>query len=660
MLALTSALLPLGYGTHGGGPDTKVMGADIVFPPFVREWPAVLRYAVTEYEGLNGLIQRTRMYNGFPLGPTIRVKPGETFQIRLENALPDMAFDTSAIHNMYKGFHITNMHTHGLHVSGKDPGDNPLVEVHPGESRTYTYHVPDSHMPGTHWYHPHQHGSTAVQAGGGASGLLIVDDPPGYLPPQIEALEEMQFLLLHMAMPELTAIAKQAEVSCQEIGGTVEQCKDDVWAAGPVAGNQTNIVVVNGQPEPTVRMKANVWYRWRVLFAAVSSWLELSITCEWKLLSKDGIYLNVAPRDINVAWIGPGARADLLVNCPAGTHTVTSQPTPREDTEVHGEHGRRMTEGHGEAGSGGGGPPPGAGIVGSEMSDGIAQDIMTVIATDEGDEKCELPTFEVNRPCYLVDLTKTTPTANIPYVFGPGIQVNNRQFHSATDYDHVIDVGHVYEYNLKGVHVHPFHMHVYPYQIADWGETENPSTSDGFFMPGDWHDTLLTTNKWTNVRLQTEKYTGTVVSHCHILAHEDLGMMVVGYVNGEEGTVWEGAREIDPTCYRGATFAPSRILPSNPGTCVAPELTTEEQEGAESGEGGDSWYNVAMGEAECDNGCLGGIIGGCVALLLIVLWLGGALPVCPSPCQPKPAAPKAVELSKPTPAAVTSTTTEGV
>jgi hypothetical protein len=145
------------------------------------------------------------------------------------------------------------------------------------------------------------------------------------------------------------------------------------------------------------------------------------------------------------------------------------------------------------------------------------------------------------------------------------------QWHDGVTYDHTVEVGKVYDFSLQGVHVHPFHLHVNPFQIVSWGDTETVDDSDGWFAIGDWQDTLLSKNKWTNVRFQTDYFAGKMVSHCHILAHEDLGMMAVGLVTGTDGTVWDGARTIDPTCYRTAEFAPPTII--SEGDCPVPMAT---------------------------------------------------------------------------------------
>ena len=50
-----------------------------------------------------------------------------------------------------------------------------------------------------------------------------------------------------------------------------------------------------------------------------------------------------------------------------------------------------------------------------------------------------------------------------------------------------------------------------------------------------------------NMRFQADQFTGHMVQHCHLLFHEDQGMMAQYDVHGKEGAIWDGAREVDPT-----------------------------------------------------------------------------------------------------------------
>ncbi len=51
-----------------------------------------------------------------------------------------------------------------------------MVGIQPGAEYTHAFVVPCDHAGGTHWYHAEQHGTTALQIGGGAVGMIVVDD----------------------------------------------------------------------------------------------------------------------------------------------------------------------------------------------------------------------------------------------------------------------------------------------------------------------------------------------------------------------------------------------------------------------------------------------------------------------------------------------------
>ncbi|TWU10080.1 multicopper oxidase domain-containing protein [Allorhodopirellula heiligendammensis] len=140
-------------------------------PLIVNDNPVVLAKA--------GVIDaRLRSYEGRPVGPTLRVKPGEILRVRLKNQLPpeDPSEHPDDINTPHE-FNTTNLHTHGLHVSPVGNGDNVLLSVGPGEEFIYEITVPEDHVAGTFWYHAHRHGSTAIQVSSGMAGALIVDSP---------------------------------------------------------------------------------------------------------------------------------------------------------------------------------------------------------------------------------------------------------------------------------------------------------------------------------------------------------------------------------------------------------------------------------------------------------------------------------------------------
>ena len=117
------------------------------------------------------------------------------------------------------------------------------------------------------------------------------------------------------------------------------------------SGTAVNVVLINGQYQPTISLAANRWYRWRTVFAAVDAVLEPMLTgCELKLLAKDGIYLHQAPRDVTLGFLGPGNRADLLVRCAAaGTYAFMSNAIRRRQLQRGGGGGGLAGGGAGNA-----------------------------------------------------------------------------------------------------------------------------------------------------------------------------------------------------------------------------------------------------------------------------------------------------------------------
>lgn len=116
----------------------------------------------------------TRSYNGTIPGPTFIVRPGDVVRIKLIN---DLGANDGALTplNSFHDANITNLHLHGPHV---DPNEDDvfLKVLSEGDFHQYVYHIPNDHAPGTHWYHPHHHGSGSLQIKGGLAGAFVVED----------------------------------------------------------------------------------------------------------------------------------------------------------------------------------------------------------------------------------------------------------------------------------------------------------------------------------------------------------------------------------------------------------------------------------------------------------------------------------------------------
>ncbi len=120
----------------------------------------------------------TATYDGNLVGPTIKVHKGDHLRITVENQLHAVfcGLKPSVIAEDFpREFCVTNLHTHGLHISPKDPADNLYTSIYPGGSHQFEYQIPKNHPSGTFWYHPHRHGSVAMQLTGGMAGALIIE-----------------------------------------------------------------------------------------------------------------------------------------------------------------------------------------------------------------------------------------------------------------------------------------------------------------------------------------------------------------------------------------------------------------------------------------------------------------------------------------------------
>jgi FtsP/CotA-like multicopper oxidase with cupredoxin domain len=283
-------------------------------------------------------------------GPTIVCEQGKELVLELTNKLKQQpAQDTyTRVANQFRHPDLTNLHTHGMHISPhghttSNTSDNVLLVVQPadwsgtglpGQSRTYRYQVPADHMPGTLWIHPHVHGSSAIQVGGGAAFALLIKDPPDYLPAQVAAAPDkvmvVQYLVGGMNRFEsLNTIARESgdhefklerNLDFKTVPGAKGKCshsttvsnKSYKWSEAILDPNRVppkqsecaaDFHTLNGQIQPVLTLEQGKWERWRFINAGWTlERLALTIndkngeTCDIELLAKDSIYIRNFPR----------------------------------------------------------------------------------------------------------------------------------------------------------------------------------------------------------------------------------------------------------------------------------------------------------------------------------------------------------------------------
>lgn len=338
-------------------------------------------------------------------GPTISVTPGETYVLTFKNLLPYQ--EPSPVHNEFKDPNITNIHTHGLHVSPETPSDDITRLINGGYCGDYVYEIPWDHMGGTLWYHAHHHGSTYLQVSTGAFGLLIVDDSQDGIPANVAGMTERQ-----LAVGYLDPL----------VAGT----GGDTLVSGTLAPTWT----VNGGVGGNFCTPANEWQHWRVLLAdrdARTKTLSVGAGCEVALLARDGVWRTVAPLVLsnNSIDLTGASRADLAVRCSADSTLNVNNTT----------------------------------VANIFADDTLAADTMVGPWSDGATGG----TWSAVRPAYLRDLRGETQVENISINMGARTISGSKWDPDVPNL--IIPAGSVQELTIKGATQHPYHQHVYHVQM---------------------------------------------------------------------------------------------------------------------------------------------------------------------------------------------------
>ena len=226
-------------------------------------------------------------YNeGLP-APTLVLNPGDTLNIKLVNS-------TSM---------ITNLHTHGFHVSPSGNSDNPFIEIDSGKIFQYKIKIPKTHPSGTFWYHPHHHMFVAKQTSAGLAGAIIIEDAIDRQP----EFKNSSDRVLMFADPRI---------------GT-DSSVMDTYMMDQAHGRLGDYLLINGQLTPQIISKPGVPERWRILNACSSRYLDLSVeSAQIWLIATDGGRLP-EPIQVDTLVLVPGQRAEVLINPVIdGTHRI--------------------------------------------------------------------------------------------------------------------------------------------------------------------------------------------------------------------------------------------------------------------------------------------------------------------------------------------------
>ncbi len=430
-------------------------------------------------------------YGGQVPGPLLRLSPGDSLQIKLDNQLPGSSSQQQStagnsehsVHKLQAGqTDLTNMHTHGLHVSPAGNSDNVFLEAGSGQSIDYKIDIPSNHWGGLNWYHPHRHGTVFSQVASGMAGPLIISGEIDQVPEVADATE--QILVLQNIRP--TAAALKAQRAPDHSAKKLSM----VAASNPF--------VTNGVVNPTLEMNPGEVQRWRILNAdAVNEYvLQLrdangqTVKGGLNVLAFDGLTL---PRMLTMDKrnIVPGNRFDILVQAPKSEGTFT--------------------------------------LVGAQAPNFRTGDITFLTVNVSGKPRSMSLPRERALPAALSPIKAEEVNRKREIVYGgptvggrSPMTINGLSFNDGNPDTQVVQLGDVEEWTIHNKSVpdnpHFFHIHTNPYMVV--GINGEPDTA-----PAYWDVFSIPTGGSITVRMRFTDFAGKTVQHCHLLPHEDAGMM---------------------------------------------------------------------------------------------------------------------------------------
>ena len=248
-------------------------------------------------------------FDGKASAPVIRVWPGDTLKIEYVNELPKIANEPCAIepcHNM------TNLHFHGLEVSPHAPQDDVLdMMAMPGETLRYAVQIPTDHPPGLYWYHTHPHGESHRQALDGMSGALVIEGIESYFP-ALAGLPERVLVVRGRSIehdPQSGNLMKRVALGSYDCGGESEAPEE--------------VFTVNGSVRPQIEIAPGERQFWRLVNASADRYLDLQLEGQtFEIVAMDGMPIaqhdpNHRTRVTGHVLLPPAGRLEAIVTGPA-------------------------------------------------------------------------------------------------------------------------------------------------------------------------------------------------------------------------------------------------------------------------------------------------------------------------------------------------------
>jgi FtsP/CotA-like multicopper oxidase with cupredoxin domain len=464
----------------GGGPP--LAPADLAEPRVISSVGGVLASSIVASTNPTKVAGRTVRqpvtYDGTFPGPTLQVRPGDTIDLTFTNRIVfDQADTKPGYGRPPRVANRANLHYHGMHISPTGTADNMLVTVFPNRTFRYLFEIPANHPAGLYWYHDHIHGLVTNHVGRGAAGMLYVAN--AYTDRIAELGIRRRLMLLQ-------------EAFFDEDRETLTS--DDSERENP----ELALALINGQLMPEIRMRPGEPQVWAMGNGSTSAFYMLRLAGHtFDVIGEDGIPLRSGGRPAQETLLFASAKRLEVV--------VRASDTPGRYTLSY-----------------------------DEFNQGVdtwpQRDIATVVVEGEPWNGAQHPgvdtttTIEDLRSAQVTDDRKRTLVLGVDESVPEGafgrFTINGRAY-DPNFLEWTSTLGTVEEWYFvnETEQDHPFHVHVNPVQVTKVNGVPVGFDShvDTFIVPR--FGSLTARTRFTD-------FVGSpILIHCHILDHEDMGMM---------------------------------------------------------------------------------------------------------------------------------------
>lgn len=440
---------------------------------FAGRFPLTLAAGTHDF-GTGAASQTLGINNGY-LGPVLRVKQGQILPLDVKNGIDE----------------VSTIHWHGLHIPG-DVDGGPHQEIEPGA--IWSPDVPIVQHASMNWFHSHMHGRTAQQTYHGLAGVMLVEDDASLSAdlPKTYGVDDFTLVLQDKALDNSGRMAYEL---------TAETFED---------GFEGDTMVVNGAIAPVAQTVPQGLVRLRILNACNARFLELSMaTGPVNVIASDGGFLGSTVQAESIL-MSPGERYEILVDMATfETNTLNvnlnggggffadlfglSQSTPVLTLRRNGEAG----------------------------FDANMPDRLAILEPPKPNEATVTRSFELQMDvgadlvALALDWDNFCGSAGAMAINGLPMRMDR--------IDEEVQLGdtEIWRINVDD-QLHPFHIHGCSFRILSQSGAEPPAYAQG------WKDMVHVEEGWSEVLVKFDyeaSENAPYMYHCHILEHEDCGMM---------------------------------------------------------------------------------------------------------------------------------------